>query len=363
MVPLGKDRLYCVYRTSRGYPCHCYSEDGGRTWTEPEPMSYSPGGRIVRTPRACPKLWKCSNGKFLFWFHMNGGPNFAGQYSQPGGLNFRGRNPAWVLGGELKDGRMVWSQPEILLYSKDPEVRMSYPDLIEQNGRFWVTETQKTVARIHPVDGSLLEGMWAQLDDELPTDPVAAGCILDLGAGDLKLSDVEPGKPISVEDDKGFTVDFWLTVDQFTSGQILLDSRDDSGAGWAISVSENRTLTLTLGDGARQSSWSCDEAMLSEGRKHHVVFVADGGPGIISVVVDGVLCNGGNVRKYGWGRFDLEIGDVSGTGRIVTDSEGVSLHQLRLYNRYLRTGEVIQNYRADARMGVSSLPVRPATRS
>ena len=39
---------------------------------------------------------------------------------------------------------------------------MSYPDLIQQDGRYWVTETQKSVARIHPIDRELLEGLWSQ---------------------------------------------------------------------------------------------------------------------------------------------------------------------------------------------------------
>ncbi len=39
---------------------------------------------------------------------------------------------------------------------------MSYPDLIEQDGRYWITETQKTVARVHSVDPELLEGLWKQ---------------------------------------------------------------------------------------------------------------------------------------------------------------------------------------------------------
>jgi hypothetical protein len=33
------------------------------------------------------------------------------------------------------DGKMHWSQPEIVLYDPDPAVRISYPDLIEEEGR------------------------------------------------------------------------------------------------------------------------------------------------------------------------------------------------------------------------------------
>jgi len=67
---------------------------------------------------------------------------------------------------------------------------------------------------------------------------------------------------------------------------------------------------------------------------------------LITVLIDGRVCDGGTSRQFGWGRFDPKIGDVSGTGTIVTDLAGVTIDSLRIYNRTLRTTEVIQNYRA-----------------
>ena len=238
LVPLGGERLYCVYRTTMGYPCHCYSEDGGRTWTVPEPMTYSPKGRVVRTPRACPKLWRCANGKYLFWYHFHGGPNYAGQYPQAGGLNFDGRNPAWIIGGIVKDGRLHWSQPEILLYDEDPQVRMSYPDLIEQDGRYWVTETQKSIARIHEIDAQLLQGTWAQLEETPPNDPVTSGCVVDWTAEELESTVSENAPRVTLDVENGFTLDLWLTIKHFIAGQVLLDTRDEAGRGWAVSAAE-----------------------------------------------------------------------------------------------------------------------------
>jgi hypothetical protein len=63
--------------------------------------------------------------------------------------------------------------------------------------------------------------------------------------------------------------------------------------------------------------------------------------------VDGVLCDGGDHRQYGWGRFDAELGDVSGSGRLrLAPSMKGRLHGLRLYDRYLRTSEAIASYHA-----------------
>lgn len=334
MLPLGGERLYCIYRTTMGYPCHAYSENGGRTWTKPEPMTHAPGGRVMKNPRACPKLWRCSNGKFLFWYHFHSG------------RSFQDRNPAWICGGITKNGKLHWSQPEILLYDDDPKTRMSYPDLIEQDGRYWVTETQKSVARSHELDSVLLDGTWKQLDGETPVQPVARGCIATFNASDLTTGKAMIGQPLTLDNEKGFTVELRLSVDRFTPGQVLLDTRDEDGRGWALSMGENKTLKLSIDDGEHRGSWDSDPNLLKEGQPHHVAFVVDGSPNIITVVVDGVLCDGGQDRQFGWGRFDHGIGDVSGTGSVKTDLTGVAVSSLRLYNRYLRTAELVQNFRA-----------------
>ncbi|HUT11671.1 MAG TPA: LamG-like jellyroll fold domain-containing protein [Thermoguttaceae bacterium] len=329
MVPLGGERLFCVYRTTMGYPCQTYSDDGGWTWSTPEPMTYSPGGRIVKQPRACAKLWRCANGKFLFWYHLHGG------------RSFNDRNPAWIIGGVLKKGRIHWSQAEVLLYDENPTTRMSYPDLIEQDDRYWVTETQKTVARIHEIDRTLLEGLWSQLDENVPTAAVTEGRIADFGETELTQEGLAVNRPLTVADQRGFTVETWLTVDRFTPGQVLLDTRNEEGQGWALSMGENRTMRLTIGDGRNGGSWDLDPGSLEAGRRHHVAFVADGGPNVITAVVDGVLCDGGTTRQFGWGRFDSNTCNLSGTGIIKTDLTGVKMHRLRIYDRYLRTAEIV----------------------
>ena len=106
----------------------------------------------MKNPRACPRIWKCNNGKYLFWYHNHGG------------WNFNDRNPAWISGGIEKDGKIIWSQPEILFYEEDPSVRMSYPDLIEAEGRYWITETNKEHGRCHPVPASFMETLWSQFE-------------------------------------------------------------------------------------------------------------------------------------------------------------------------------------------------------
>ena len=48
------------------------------------------------------------------------------------------------------------------MYEGDPLVRISYPDLDQEGGWPYLTETQKDVARVHEVAADLLEGLWGQ---------------------------------------------------------------------------------------------------------------------------------------------------------------------------------------------------------
>lgn len=103
-------------------------------------------------------IWKCQNGKYLYWYHNHGGKTYDD------------RNPVWLSGAveyAAADGmRLKFSQPEILLYDPDVMIRMSYPDMIEEGGTYYFTETQKCLARTHKAETSLIEGLWSQFDKE-----------------------------------------------------------------------------------------------------------------------------------------------------------------------------------------------------
>ena len=347
IVAMNDGSIYCMYRTAGDHPCHAYSRDGGHTWTMPEYATYTPGGRKFKNSRACPRIWKAQNGKYLFWFHHHGA------HKNP----YRGRNPAWLSGGIEKDGFLHWSQPEIVLYDTDPQNcpfdpetglpgpggGMSYPDLIEQDGRYWITETQKTIARVHPIDPTLLEGLWSQ---GRARTVAREGLVLDLGPERLRGGDVDlPALPGLAGG--GFAIDFWIRMNDLTPGQIVLDGRDRSGKGFAVITAPHGTLRIEMSDGRHAGFWQCDRDLLRPGTRHHVAIVVDGGPNVISFVVDGLLCDGGAASIYGWGRFSPELDDVNGSGklRIAPKLDG-QLDRLRVYGRYLRTSEAVANYHA-----------------
>ena len=162
LTSLSDGSLFCTYRTISGYPCHAYSRDRGRKWTDPAYMTYGLGGPPISHPRAANFVRKLAEGrhagKYLYWFHNNN----AKWYNQ--GDAASSRNPAWLLGGVEEDGQdgkvIRWRNPEVVLYSVDLHTGISYPDFVEEGDDLYITETQKTVARVHHVDRGLIDRLY-----------------------------------------------------------------------------------------------------------------------------------------------------------------------------------------------------------
>ena len=361
IVPLGDGSLYCVYRTTDGWPACSYSRDGGHVWTPPDYARYSPGGQRFKHPRAANFVWRCDNGKYLYWFHNHGGaPLAAGIKKSPRQYSpYNDRNPVWLVAGVERDapgGRVIcWSQPEILLYEDDPYIRMSYPDLVEDGGKYYVTETQKTIGRVHEIPAALVEGLFNQFECR---NVATNGLLLDLSAGrplpkvvpmprlpDLNRSANNQTDNHSQDLRAGFSFDFWVRFDSLAPGQIVLDSRNEAGEGILVSTTETGTIKLFVQDGRSESAWECDRGVLAVGRRQHVVITLDGGPKIITFIVNGVLCDGGNQRQFGWGRFSPNLRTPHGSDqlRLAPNIQG-AMESLRIYGRALRTSEAVGNY-------------------
>jgi hypothetical protein len=228
---------------------------------------------------------------------------------------------------------------------------MSYPDLVEEDGKYFLTETQKEVARVHEVDPSLLEGLWRQAECEaVATD----GCVLDLW--EKVVSEIEmpglspfskrsPLPPYGLDDLRtGFSLDVWVQIGVFDRQQVFLDSRLENGKGICLQTTLRGTIEVVINDGRTENRWDCDPGVLEAGSLHHVVAIVDGGPKVISFVIDGVLCDGGTQRQFGWGRFSPNLYEVNGAPKLRI---GLDVKAVRIYNRYLRTSEAIGNYQAD----------------
>ena len=145
----------------------------------------------------------------------------------------------------------------------------------------------------------------------------------------------------------GFSIGLWLRLDALDVGQVILDSRTESGRGVALRTARNGTIELIMNDSRSESRWHCDPGFLQAGKHHHVVVIVDGGPRIISFVIDGVLCDGGGVRPFGWGRFSPYLDNVNGSESLrIGPALRCEITSLRIYDRYLLTAEAIASFRA-----------------
>ena len=355
---LSDGSLFCVYRTIDGHAAYTYSRNGGRNWDEPQYMKYG-NGNLMKHPRAANFAWKCENGKFLYWFHNHGG-RFIKEHPNRRGIAYNDRNPVWISGGveaDSPEGKIIkWSQPEILLYDDDPFVRMSYPDLIEEDGKYYISETQKDIARVHEIDKNLLSGLWNQFENNNQT---TSGLILNWFnhndklpysidnplLPDLRKRDNNALDGSSLSTRAGFTIEINFKLESLSEGQILLDSRTDEGKGWNVRINEKGALEVTLNDGQTQALWSGDK-VLKPGTEHYASIVIDGGPGIISFIIDGVLNDGGSERQFGWGRISPHLKSVEGAKELVIGKRiNGTIGQVKIYNRAIRTSEAIGNFR------------------
>lgn len=337
---LGDGSFFAVYRTVDGHPACSYSRDGGRTWEEPRYLTYA-DGRPVKHPRAANFAWRCSNGKYLYWFHNHGG------------RDYEDRNPVWLCGGVEAEGPtgkvLRWSQPEVVLYDDDPYVRISYPDLIEDSGRYFLTETQKDIARVHELDPALLAGLWRQND---PSRRPAEGLLLELPAPgealpaavpaprlpDLLARDLARADMGTRDLRSGFSLGLELRLPDLAAGRMLLDNRTPAGQGLCLHTTPRASLEIVLNDGRTESRWESDPGSLRAETAQRVTVIVDGGPKLICFVVDGVLGDGGEARQFAWGRFSPCLRGANGA-EMLRLGEGV--RALRLYARALRVSETV----------------------
>ncbi len=329
-VELSDGSLFVVYRTIDGHPVESYSRDGGRSWEAPRYMRYG-DGRLMKHPRAANFVWKCANGKFLYWFHNHGG-RFIREDPRQRTMAYEDRNPAWLVGGVEADGPtgkvIRWGQAEIALYDDDPYVRISYPDLIEEDGDFYLTETQKDTARVHKLERKLVAGLWGEDFESIAKSPEIPAFTrrskrADYGSEDLR---------------SGVSLVFRFSLPRWEAGVALLDNRDAQGRGIVVMTLDGKRLEVRLNDGRSESRWASD-AVFAPGKLHRAAVIVDGGPKLILWVADGMLLDGGDERQFGWGRYNAALQTVAGSGRWKVDRR-VSAYEI--YGRALRVAEALR---------------------
>mgnify|MGYP006286167251 CR=1 FL=1 len=359
-VVLSDGTFYCVFRTIHGNPCCSISRDRGRTWSPADYLRYHDGSKI-KNPRAANFVWKASNGKYIYWFHNHGGHFVRDMYEERCfGNPYDDRNPAWLCGGteiDTPDGKdIAWSFPEIALYTDDPLVRMSYPDYIELDGKHWISETEKADARMHEVPDRILNAAW---NDPAILDSLDESLIIETADSEL-IEGSEIRIPESLEFTardfetrnfhrkdlrQGFALELMLSVDDVKAGDIILDNRNENDKGFCLFVNHDQTLELMLSDAQNHNHWTLQKGILKAGEEYHIVINIDGGPRVISAVVNGKFMDGAEDLQFGWTRFSPHLRDINGSGTLkAAPNFSGKINLLRLYKRYLLTNEACARY-------------------
>ncbi len=348
IVSLSDGSLYCVYRTNQGHNVQTYSRDNAHTWTTPEWATYSPGGKQMKQPRCLNKIYKFKNGKYAIFFHNNSSRNYQ---AHPLG----NRNPTWLAGGVEKDGYIYWSQPEIFLYDMDYSQAISYPDWIEDNGEYYFTETQKTIARVHKIPNEYMEMLWAQADKNTLTKD---GLVLELSKNECNPNQNFTMPSLgNLYSGNGFSLEFKFTTDNLKKDQVLLDTRRKmtegigpaakyAGNGLKISILKTGVLEFIMDDGRSPLIWSAEPGIIKQKTLNHLVINVDAKSKVVTFVINGDLWDGGD-RPFGYARFNPFMWDVNGEAQVSFSSgfEG-KVESFRVYSRYLFTSEAIGNYRS-----------------
>lgn len=304
LSPLSDGTLFCVFRTVSGYAGCTYSTDDGKTWEKSDFLRY-PDGRPVKHVRAANFVWKCGNDRYLYWFHNNSG------------RLWDGINPAWVLAGHeidtYKGKRLSWSQPEIFLYDPDVSHGISYPDMLIYNGRYFVSETQKSVTRLHEIPTAFLESLWEGHSLQSET------CKLLPSPAPMPSEASRTG----LWNSERLTLVLDAELCGIPGRTVLLNTADGKpgASGLRIETNESGAVCVVFGSGEEAERMVLQREYLLGGRRQFAVTI-DRAADILYASSDGVFLDGGSELRYGWKHFDggipaIEVSNIVLNGEYV----------------------------------------------
>ena len=334
---LNRGGYVCAYRTTLGFPMITYSRNATPdNWEVPTAFLYS-NGDSIRNPRACPRIFKCSNGKYLFWHHANS-------------FNSGHRYVGWISGGIEKDGSILWSQPEVALFSnsESASLLMSYPDLIESGGKYYITETQKKVARINEISAKLLDNLWNQ--DSLNSE-ILNGRLLKLQGSSLDKSAVKNIAIPSFYPTTGYCVQLKLNLTAYSDktpktylmmyGKNMQDTvfriKRYGSRVFAAELLSNNKVVCSIFSG--NENVNLDKAVV-------LSFNVDKYAKVFSGMINGVLFRGNQTTLQGWSRIVQSMNQTYLFNNVISvDNTDNTINQLSIYSRYLTTSEQVSNYK------------------
>ncbi len=366
------NRVFSLWRTETGKMAAAYSNDGGVTWEAPFWVTHegTPDGRRLRNPRGSITPFRLrepaadGSAEYVMLYYNNGRTERQG---------YVGRRVYWLtLGRSTADGLIRWSEPEVALYwdgtgfeerpDWNPDWAIvdgpGYPDFVElEDGSLLFVESNKLAVRFHEVEPRLLAYLRAQHElVRVPSEALAFDWTGGAPASAPVLPDLRAGGGVSV------SVCFSGLLASMGEHRTLMSAFSDVTAalgeeptsstitkGWSITVADDGELELFVTDGfgvlLRHRTGIAVESGVWDGRHHVVTFVLDGGPKVVSVVVDERLDDGG-AQPQGWAFFPKNLGEVGGSELLLAPDFGGELWRVLLYDRALFTTEAVGLSRA-----------------
>lgn len=333
-VKLSDGTLFCTSRTEKGYPLVFVSHDDGKNFTD----GFIPkhvGGLPVKQPRAANFLWKTKDGKYLYWFH------------NVGNMGYDFRNPAWCAPAfeyDTENGKeLIYGQPEILFYHPTGDrLSISYPDFIEYEGKWLITETQKQIARIHTVSDRLQNALLTQ-------DTVCAR--LDgISMAELKSNGV-PKQTYTVVDhsdraewkklteNSGTT---WIFEGTFKERDTVFNAFNKKRGGFKVNVNDDGTLTCFAS--GESANFTVESSInVCDGKKHHVAWITDAAACVSYLVIDGIFDNGGDAFECGWRFMPYQLSFINAVPSV---SFSDTITDVRLISNAILTTDAVGDFRA-----------------
>ena len=366
--------LYYVYRTSDGFLGVGTSTDGGRHFAGPLYAEYevslrNTSGRL-KNPRGPITPRRFENGRYLLLYFNRANGGISGS-----------RNPYFLSAGrfDAKRGTILWSQPELILYTHYSSTlsssspvgdKLGYPDLFERDldgkTEYWMTETDKQVARIHKFDGDLIADLFAQ--GEATGQPHRITPIYSAVKPQHRIP--SPLKSLDITAMDSLTIEAWVRpVPADAPARPVLACGQTNGTGSLFHFfapgSRGRALAVlfraTHEDGRENAHAMETEQITQLGvapGPHQVVLIVDGDAQIATFMVDGVILDGADELGTGF----VELAGLRSSnnstsrerGTPIDCSVGADVLSLRVYGSkrgsgrrgFLRTSEVVASYRA-----------------
>ncbi|MFM8311324.1 MAG: hypothetical protein ACKOAZ_05420 [Ilumatobacteraceae bacterium] len=366
------DRLFCLWRAETGRLAAAYSDDGGETWGESFWLTHeghAGGVQPLKNPRGSITPFRLREPS------ARGLPEFVMLYYNNGRterLGYVGRRVYWlVCGRSTPDGLIRWGQPELALWwdgtgfedrpGWNPDWAIvdgpGYPDFVEfDDGTLAFVESNKLAVRYHVVDRRLLAHLRAQpelvhvTDDSLAYRWHAAADVSGRQPCAPALADLRARGGVTVVvriAGTGAAARGRCLVQAFSTVTAALGEEPTSATvtkGYSVTVRDDGELELYVTDGfgteVRHSTRIAMSSNVWDGGEHLVGFVLDGGPKVVSAVVDERLDDGGS-DPQGWAFFPAALGEVGGSELVVEPNATGVLRELRVYDRALLTTELV----------------------